>query len=188
MLTINFNPFPEINTPRLLLREISEKDVNEVFFLRSNEEVLKYINKPPAKTINDALDFIGRVTKLKEEGLGINWSITLKGNNKLIGNICIFNIKPEHHRGEVGYVLHPQYWNKGIMQESLTAVLDFGFRKMKLHSLEANINPANEASIKLLERNNFIREAYFRENYFFENKFLDSIIYSLLTPLKENHQ
>ena len=51
---------------------------------------------------------------------------------------------------------------------------------MNLHSVEANINPANEASTKTLEHFKFEREAYFKENYYFREKFLDSAIYSLL--------
>jgi ribosomal-protein-alanine N-acetyltransferase len=59
-------------------------------------------------------------------------------------------------------------------------VLYYGFEFMKLHSVEANVNPDNTPSIKLLERNNFSREAYFKENYFYDGKFLDTVIYSLL--------
>lgn len=69
-----------------------------------------------------------------------------------------------------------------MMQEALAAVLNFGFRTLQLHSVEANVNPGNTASIKLLERNHFIREGYFRENYFYNGRFLDSAVYSLLTP------
>ncbi|MGE5859464.1 MAG: GNAT family N-acetyltransferase, partial [Ignavibacteria bacterium] len=58
--------------------------------------------------------------------------------------------------------------------------LNYGFKVMNLHSIEANVNPDNKASIRLLERNNFTREAYFKENYFYNGKFLDSAIYSLL--------
>jgi RimJ/RimL family protein N-acetyltransferase len=69
------------------------------------------------------------------------------------------------------------------MQEAMIIVIDYGFRAMHLHSIEANVNPDNAASIKLLQRNNFVREAYHKENYYFNGKFLDSAIYSLLTPL-----
>ncbi len=59
---------------------------------------------------------------------------------------------------------------------------------MNLHSIEANVNPGNTASIKLLEKNNFTREAYFKENYFYDGKFLDTAIYSLLaTELNKQH-
>jgi len=54
MLNINFNPFPLITTERLLLRQVEKSDVNEIFFLRSNENVMKYIDRPPAKSLDDA--------------------------------------------------------------------------------------------------------------------------------------
>jgi ribosomal-protein-alanine N-acetyltransferase len=64
-------------------------------------------------------------------------------------------------------------------------VLDYGFNIMNLHSVEANVNPDNLASIKLLANNGFKREAYFKENYFYNGKFLDTMIYSLLV---QNHK
>ena len=184
MLEINFHPFPVIKTKRLVLRHIEDSDANEIFFLRSDKTVLKYINKPPAGSLDDVRDFISRINLLEKNNEGINWAITINDVNKLIGNICLWNMNPEHHRAEVGYVLHPDHHNKGIMHEAMAAVLDYGFRKLKLHSIEADVNPANAASIKLLERNNFVREAYYKENYFFENKFLDTAIYSLLSPIE----
>jgi ribosomal-protein-alanine N-acetyltransferase len=68
------------------------------------------------------------------------------------------------------------------MNEALTEVLKFGFQTIGLHSVEANVNPKNAASIKLLIKNGFNREAYFRENYYFNGQFLDSEIYSLINP------
>ena len=64
----------------------------------------------------------------------------------------------------------------------MKVVLDYGFNTLKIHSLEANVNPGNAASIKLLERNGFVREAYYRENYYYNGHFLDSAIYSLINP------
>jgi [ribosomal protein S5]-alanine N-acetyltransferase len=77
-------------------------------------------------------------------------------------------------------MLHPNFWNKGIMKEALLAAIDFGFNQMKLHSIEAHINPDNVASGILLEKTGFVREAYFKEDFFFRGKFSDSAIYSLL--------
>jgi len=78
--------------------------------------------------------------------------------------------------------LHFDLQRKGIMQEALIKILDHGFNIMRLHSVEANVNPNNLASIKFLEKNDFIREAYFKENYYFNGRFLDSAIYSLINP------
>ncbi|MGE5806365.1 MAG: GNAT family N-acetyltransferase [Ignavibacteria bacterium] len=180
MLNINFNPFPLIAAERLLLKKVEMSDVNEIFYLRSNEKVMKYIDRPPAKSLEEAAEFIKKITELEANNEAVTWAITIKENPKLIGTICYWNIQKEHYRAEVGYVLHPDYWGKGIMQEAFTKILNYGFKVMDLHSIEANVNPNNKASIRLLERNNFTREAYFRENYFYNGKFLDSAIYSLL--------
>ena len=180
MLITNFNPFPVITTDRLILRKVSPDDVNEIFFLRSDERVMKYIDKAPAKSLDEAMQHINLILDLEKNNEAVEWAITLKEDPKLIGTICFWNIQKEHYRGEIGYALHPDYHGKGIMQEAMSKVLDYGFNIIKFHSVEANVNPGNTASIKLLERNKFIREAYFKENYFYDGNFLDSAIYSLL--------
>jgi ribosomal-protein-alanine N-acetyltransferase len=70
------------------------------------------------------------------------------------------------------------------MHEAIQAVLNYGFSELKLHSVEANINPVNEASRRLLEKNNFVKEAHFKENYYFNGSFSDSAVYSLINPIK----
>jgi ribosomal-protein-alanine N-acetyltransferase len=156
------------------------EDAPELFFMRTDETVMQYINRPRAKSIEDSISFVKSVHDMETNNHAITWAITLKEDPKLIGTVCLWNLKKEHFRAELGYALHPAFHRKGIMNEVLEAVINYGFREMKLHSIEANVNPANEASIRLLEKNKFIREAYFKENYFYEGKFLDTAIYSLL--------
>ena len=180
MLNLSFKPFPLIETERLRLRKISRKDVNEIFFLRSDKRVLHYLDKAPAKTKKDAYDFIKIVHDAEKNADGITWGITLKNKSTLVGTIGFWRMQKEHYRAEIGYILHPDYWGKGITQEAITVVIKYGFEVMKLHSIEANVNPDNAASIRLLEKNGFVREAYFKENYYFDGKFLDSAIYSLI--------
>ena len=182
MLELNFDPFPTLTTERLVLRRMSENDANEMFFLRSDKEVMKYIDREPAQSVDDAKAFIQMIDTLLDKNESINWAITVKEYPWLVGNICLWNVRKEHFRAELGYVLHPSWQGKGIMHEALKAVLEYGFNSMKLHSVDANINPANIASQKVLEKAGFVREAYFRENYYHDGKFLDSAIYSLLAP------
>ncbi len=177
MLEINFDPFPVIETERLLLRQISLEDAEDIFLLRTNNEAIKYILKPKLKSIDDAKDLIKIMTNISER---IQWGITLKEENKIIGTIGYHKIAKEHYRAEIGYMLHPDHWNTGMMSEALTKVLDFGFNEIKLHSIEAIINPDNATSRKILQKFNFINEGYFKENYFFDGKFSDSEVYSLL--------
>ncbi len=180
MLSLNFKPFPVITTKGLVLRRIKIKDVKEIFFLRSDKRVLKFLDVAPAKTKKVAFEFIKKVQDAIKNSDGITWGITLKNKPELIGTIGFWRTIKEHYRAEIGYILHPDFWGKGIMQEAITAVIKYGFEEMNLHSIEANVNPDNAASIKLLEKNGFIKEAYFKENYYFDGKFLDTTIYSLI--------
>ena len=77
-------------------------------------------------------------------------------------------------------MIKSEHQGNGLVTEALQLAIDFAFKKMHLHSIEANINPLNERSRNLLIKNGFIKEAYFRENYFYNGKFLDSEIYSLI--------
>ena len=183
MLDLNFSPFPVIETERLVLREITDGDLAEIFYQRSDPQMMKYVDRKPASSMQDASDFLGRVQAALVSNDGITWGIALKNEPKLIGNMGLWRVDKEHHRAELGYVLHPEHQSKGYASEAMKAVLHYGFHTMKLHSVEANVNPNNAASIKLLERNGFIREAYFKENYFFDGRYLDSAIYSLIRPI-----
>lgn len=183
MLYLNFEPFPFLETSRLRLRNVTPDDAPEIFFLRSDSSVMAYLDRAPAASLEEAQQFIQQINNQEKAGDAVTWAISLKGASKLIGTICFWNIQKQHYRAEIGYALHPDEQGKGLMQEALTAVLDYGFQTMQLHTVEANVNPSNAASIKLLERNGFVREGYFRENYYYNGRFLDSAIYSLCTPL-----
>jgi ribosomal-protein-alanine N-acetyltransferase len=180
MLTLNFNPFPILETERLFLRRVAITDVNEIMTLRSDPETMKFIPRPLVKTIEDALEHIAMIDGKIATNEGINWAITLKGSSKLIGIIGHYRIKPEHYRAEIGYMILPEYNGKGIVSEAIKVVIKYGFEVMQLHSIEAVIDPENYASAKVLEKNEFVKEAHFKENTFYEGRFLDSVIYSKL--------
>lgn len=114
-------------------------------------------------------------------GEGITWGICLQEKPlQLVGTIGLWKIIKEHYRAEIGYMLLPEYFRRGIMKEAINAVTAYAFNGIGLHSIEANINPANEASERLLISAGFVKEAHFKENYYFNGCFLDSIIYSLV--------
>ena len=185
MLEPDFSVFPEIITQRLLLRRISIDDASEILMLRSSEEVMKYIDRKRASGIEDAQAFINTMNETVDTNNGIMWAIAFKNQpSKLLGFIGFWRLIKQNYRAEVGYMLNPQFWKMGIMKEALLRIIDFGFNEMNLHSIEANINPDNEASAKILESTGFIKEAYFKEDFFFEGTFRDTVIYSRLKNYK----
>ena len=181
MLQPDFSIFPEIKTARLLLRKLTNEDAIIIFKLRSDENVMRFIDKERAATIVDAETFINRIIQSLNNNDGITWAITLnEAPHILIGTIGYRRLIKEHFRAEIGYMLNPGYWKKGIMKEAILKVIDIGFNGLKLHSIEAHINPENAASAGILTSTGFIKEAHFKEDFFFDGTFKDTAIYSRL--------
>jgi|SRR6218665_1150559 len=180
MLDINFFPFPELETERLLLRRVTAADANVIFEIRSDAETMKFVPRPLVTTIEEALAHIRMIDDKIDSNEGINWGITVKGNPEMIGIIGHYRIQPENYRAEIGYMIHPKFQGKGYVTEAIAKVVAYGFNEMKLHSIEAVIDPENEASEKVLQKNAFVKEAHLLENEFFNGKFLDTVIYSKL--------
>ena len=156
---MNSRPFPVITTERLFLRKIEELDCDVILFLRSDETVTKFIERPEnrkTKNKTDAIKFIKEIDKAFEEEKSISWGITLKNNPKIIGTICLWNFSENKKTAEVGYDLNPEFQKLGIMNEVLNRVIDFGFNKLKLDKIEAFTHNKNESSKKLLEKNKFV--------------------------------
>src|SRR3954466_6591920 len=160
MLQLNFDPFPSLSTERLNLRRMCTEDAEDIFFLRSDKEMLQYLDRDPARSIDEARQWMRTINEGIDGNQSIAWAIALKSEPGLIGTITFWNIEKEHYRAEIGYALHTQFQGRGLMQEAIAVVLDYGFNTMKLHSVEANVNPNNTRSIQLLEKNGFVREAY----------------------------
>ena len=180
MLEINFGAFPFLTTRRLELRQLELRDADELFKLRSDPRVMEFMDRPLMTSRDEAEKMIGKIQNAFETNESITWAMSLKDHRELIGTIGFWKITKEHHRAEIGYLLHPDHWRKGLVQEAMKEVLKYGFVTMKLHSVEANVNPKNAASVAFLEKNGFVREAYYRENYYFNGVFFDSAIYSML--------
>jgi ribosomal-protein-alanine N-acetyltransferase len=175
-----FKSFPEFESERLLFRKLLLSDAKDLLLIRSNDAVMKYLDIARFESIADAEKMVQTVSESYDRETGINWGIVEKHSNNFIGYFGFWRMIPEHCRAEIGYALKPEYWGRGYMYETINRMVRFGFKNMNLHSIEANVNPDNDKSKKVLEKIGFKKEAYFRENYLFNNRFLDSIIYSLL--------
>ncbi|RZL52011.1 MAG: N-acetyltransferase [Pedobacter sp.] len=184
MLQLNFNSFPALETERLILRAHTNADANALFALRNNEDVMRYIDRENPKDVQETEAKIKLVHDGFNNKTSIAWVIALKENpSEMIGEIGYYRTDLANHRAEIGYMLRPDLWRKGIISEALNEVISFGFTEMKLHSISANINPGNSASRQILLKHGFEKEAYFKEDYYFQGKFLDSEIYGLINSL-----
>ncbi|HNS11007.1 MAG TPA: GNAT family protein [Bacteroidia bacterium] len=180
MLDLNFHPFPELSGQLVRLRMIDTEDVEQVFYLRSSKKIMKYIEKPLHKSHSDSLAHINLMQDGIKNNTSIYWAVCSAENPTLLGIVSYHFIDKANHRAELGYILNDNHWGKGFTNDAVSALINFGFSIMDLHSIEAKINPDNVASKQLLLKHHFKKEAYFRENYYYEGKFLDTEVYSLL--------
>lgn len=179
-MNIDMNAFPTLETKRLRLREIEEKDAASILEYLSDQEVMKHYGLEPFQTLKEVFDEISWYQSTLKQKTGIRWGITLKEEDVVIGSCGFLNIASEHSRSEIGYELHKNYWGKGIASEALDAVIAYGFEQLKLQRIQALIEPPNIASLKLAEKQGFIREGLLRNYEFTCGKFDDMYMYSLL--------
>lgn len=169
MKEIQFLPFPELSTEHFILRQITADDENEIFFLRSDERVLKHLDIKRAVTIDDAREFITMISEGIVNNEAILWGIVFKNEKKIIGTICLWNISVPESKADIGFVLHPDYHGKGVIQEIMPAVLDYGFNKLGLDKIEGEASPHNIKSVQLLLKFGFE----------YARRYENTVIYSL---------
>src|SRR5665213_2420913 len=141
----NQNPglFPLLATDRLILRKLEMNDADELLKLRSDESVNKYLDRPKSITFNETLEFINKIETALSKNESFYWAISLKDNSKLIGAICLWNLDKENSRAEIGYELLPVYQGKGLMQEALSKIIEFGFQTLGFKTIVAYPNAYN---------------------------------------------
>ena len=173
--------FPQLETTRLVLREITLNDAEFYFRHFNNEKVVEGCCFPGPKNLKAAkeeLEFYC-INPFKDNR-GIRWGITRKGSNELIGTLGYYEWNKTARRAEIGYDLDPAYWGQGVMTEALGAVLKFGFEQMGLNRIQAIIDSENARSLKLVCRLGFKKEGVLRQRSHFKGQFRDDVCFSLL--------
>jgi len=155
MLNKTFTSFPILTTERLTLRRLVIADEQEIFNLRSDSEINKYLDRPLSNTIDDARNFINKVNENINKNDSLYWAITLSDRNILAGTICLSGFSDENNKCEIGYELLTNFQGQGIMKEAAEKVIDYAFNTIKVQKIEAFLHRDNQRSIKLLEKLSF---------------------------------
>ncbi|HEU4632827.1 MAG TPA: GNAT family N-acetyltransferase [Flavisolibacter sp.] len=179
MAVFHFTPFPDLETERLRLRQLSDHDDHEIFLLRSDEAVNKYIDRPRATSLADVQTFIQKINAGIMNNKSLYWAVCMKDKPGLIGTVCLWNLSAEEERAELGYELLPQYQGNGYMQEAILSVIQYGFQTIQLKTIDAWLHEGNDKSIRLLEKNNFKRNRSAEAGIPGEEQSEGLIIYSL---------
>ena len=163
-----------IKTKRLLIREFEVQDWQAVYEYTSDINVMKYI---PEGVFNEeeAKKFVSENSGIKAK----HFPVILLNENIVIGHM-VFHQYFGDHTYEIGWVLNPNYYNNGYASEAARAVLDYGFKEMKLHRIIATCQPENIPSYRVMEKIGMRREGYFKKCIPHEDEWWDEYYYAVL--------
>jgi RimJ/RimL family protein N-acetyltransferase len=176
------HPLPVLETPRLRLRPPVDADVPALFAIFSDPETMRYWTTPTMRDIAEAEALLQDIHEHAQARTLLQWGIARREDDGVIGTCTLLHIEREHRRCELGYILRRDHWGRGFAHEALTRLVDHAFDTLAFHRLEADIDPRNTASIRLVERLGFRFEGHLRERYFVGPEIQDSLIYGLLAP------
>jgi ribosomal-protein-alanine N-acetyltransferase len=152
MLSRSLSPFPVLITERLTLRQLLINDEQEIFTLRSDTEINKYLGRQLSNTIDDARKFINNINENINKNESLYWAITLGHQNILVGTICLFAFSEENNNCEIGFELLTNFQNQGIMKEAAQKVIAYAFDIINVKKIKAVVHRNNQHSIKLLNK------------------------------------
>lgn len=174
-----FDKLP-LRTDRLLLRPLRPDDAAAIHAIFSDPLVMKYWSSPPWTSPDQAEAMIARDLKSMDTGEQLRLGLMPADGGALLGVCTLFSFNRDCRRAEIGYSLASSAWGKGLMHEALTALIDYGFTTLNLNRLEADIDPKNLASAKVLERLGFTQEGFLRERWIVAGEVSDTALYGLL--------
>jgi ribosomal-protein-alanine N-acetyltransferase len=169
-----------LETPRLILRRVERHDLPALLAVNGDPAVTRYLPYETWRDGTDAEAWFERVKARREAGAADEFALVHRGLGHAIGSCLLFHPDAPSARAELGYVLARSHWGAGYMREALRAFVDFAFGPGGLRRLEAQVDPRNGASARLLERLGFAREGLLRQRWAMKGEFTDSIVYGLL--------
>jgi RimJ/RimL family protein N-acetyltransferase len=171
---------PTLTSARLVLRPLDAPDVPALFEIFGDPKAMRFWSAPPLPDMAAAHALLADIRRYFAARTLFQWGIELRATGAIIGTCTIFHIDHNHRRGEIGCAIARAHWEHGYASDALTTLIRFAFEQLDLHRLEADPDPQNIASLRLIERQGFKREGYLRERYFLNGEPQDALYYGLL--------
>jgi RimJ/RimL family protein N-acetyltransferase len=171
---------PTLCGKQVVLRHPRGDDVDALYALFSNAEALRFWSHGPWSSRLQAETYLRDIHAGAASGGLLQWGVTLAGDNRLIGTTTLYGLARDHARCEIGFALHPDYWGQGLAADAVRTVLEHAFSALGLLRVEADVDPHNAPSLRLLDALGFTREGYARERYRLGGGTQDSVMLGLL--------
>ncbi len=182
---------PALETPRLRLRKMTPSDSGDMYAYARREDVTKYLLWDPHPNLAYTKAYLTQVQKQYAEGHFFDWAVVLREENRMIGTCGFARLDETNNAGEIGYVLNPDYWGRGLASEAVRMVLKYGFLSLKLQRVEARCLKENGRSLRVMERCGMQYEGALRCALFLRGEYRTVLICSALrdayiTPPPQN--
>jgi len=171
----------EFTTERLIVRPIRSNDAEALFLIKSDPQVTTLYGQSPHQGLDETRAWVQRCLTEWNGRTAFTWAITIKEEEKVIGECCLWNLDHANRCAELGYELQSAYWGRGLMAEALVPVMEFAFGGLGLHRVEALPLATNRSSVAVLKRLGFVQEGAFRQRVLWHNDYVDQLIFSMLS-------
>lgn len=173
--------FP-LETERLIIRPFQDADVDSFLAYRNDPQVAKYQGWTFPYPREKAVEFIAQIKIVSPVAIGVNYQAAIenKETGELIGDLFYLIGQGDAPQARIGYTLSRAQWGKGFASEAAACLLDFFFHELNVHRVVADCDTENTASVQLLERLGFRREAHFIESFWMGDYWGDEYYYGIL--------
>ena len=175
-----FSHLPELKTSRLTLRKMLVADTADMYDYACRQDVTKYLTWNPHPDRAYTKEYLQYLGSRYAVGMFYDWAVIYEPDHKMVGTCGFTSFNCSSDSAEVGYVINPDYWGKGIASEALLRVLQFGFEELKLHRIEARFIEENKRSLHVMERVGMTFEGVCREGMLIKGKYVNVGICSIL--------
>ena len=177
---IVLEPLQELATPRTRLRAPVLEDAHALLSLYGDPEVMRYVGQDVSPGVAHLREKLTRDLDAQRRGESARWVMTFPGQLQGVGYLGLFQWSQRERRAELGYLLSRPLWGQGLMKEVLPHVVHFGFTTMRLHRIEARVDPRNTGSVRLLRGLGFRQEGLLRDAALSEGRYCDTALMGLL--------
>jgi RimJ/RimL family protein N-acetyltransferase len=180
-MKIDWDRIPTVTGSRISLRPFTPRDTAALYAIYSDNEVMRYWGGTPMKEPREAARFLDEVQGDLRGHRCLHWGVARRSDDRIIGTVALFHLDTIAQKAELGFALARACWRQGYMSEALQTAIDFTFTRLEVRRLEADVDPRNDASIRLLEKLGFQKEGYLRERWLVAQETQDSMFYGLLS-------
>ena len=175
-----FAHIPQLETDRLILRRMLPTDAEDMYDYAHRSDVTRHLTWDPHPNLNYTKEYLAYISAHYAAGDFHDWAVVVREYGRMIGTCGFTRFHCESDCAEIGYVIHPAFWGRGIATEAVGEVIRFGFQRLELNRIEAKFMEGNEASRRVMEKNGMKFEGILRQSMYIKGEYRNVGVCSIL--------